>query len=176
MRSWEVSTRSPYRASAPIGSPKWSWIRSGSSWRSATGWLIVAVRGRRSGAARTSAVACAPLPGGVWVPGGLRRLQSGWDGRSPSGGFDSRPPPLIRPRLFVEVHRDAPDQGICPIAFSSFGHVRGALVSRLVSKNRLRLMQGDVAMPKAPRGKRVVDAASAWFSGRPRRNGPQAYR
>ena len=31
--------------------------------------------------------------GGVWVPGGLHRLQSGWDGRSPSGGFDSRPPP-----------------------------------------------------------------------------------
>ena len=31
--------------------------------------------------------------GGVRVPGGLRRLQSGWDGRSPSGGFDSRPPP-----------------------------------------------------------------------------------
>ena len=33
--------------------------------------------------------------GGVWVPGGLHRLQSGWDGRSPSGGFDSRPPPPI---------------------------------------------------------------------------------
>ena len=31
--------------------------------------------------------------GGVRVPGGLPRLQSGWDGRSPSGGFDSRPPP-----------------------------------------------------------------------------------
>jgi hypothetical protein len=31
--------------------------------------------------------------GGVRAPGGLRRLQSGWDGRSPSGGFDSRPPP-----------------------------------------------------------------------------------
>ena len=35
--------------------------------------------------------------GGVWAPGGLRRLQSGWDGRSPSGGFDSRPPPPIDP-------------------------------------------------------------------------------
>jgi len=35
-------------------------------------------------------------PGGVRAPGGLPRLQSGWDGRSPSGGFDSRPPP---PRL-----------------------------------------------------------------------------
>ena len=33
--------------------------------------------------------------GGVRAPGGLRRLQSGWDGRSPSGGFDSRPPPLV---------------------------------------------------------------------------------
>jgi len=33
--------------------------------------------------------------GGVWVPGGLPRLQSGWDGRSPSGGFDSRPPPPV---------------------------------------------------------------------------------
>ncbi len=31
--------------------------------------------------------------GGVRAPGGLPRLQSGWDGRSPSGGFDSRPPP-----------------------------------------------------------------------------------
>ena len=31
--------------------------------------------------------------GGVRVPGGLRRLQSGWDERSSSGGFDSRPPP-----------------------------------------------------------------------------------
>ena len=31
--------------------------------------------------------------GGVWAPGGLHRLQSGRDGRSPSGGFDSRPPP-----------------------------------------------------------------------------------
>jgi len=31
--------------------------------------------------------------GGVRVPGGLRRLQSGWNGRSPFGGFDSRPPP-----------------------------------------------------------------------------------
>ncbi len=37
--------------------------------------------------------------GGVRVPGGLRRLQSGWDGRSPSGGFDSRPPPPTRPRV-----------------------------------------------------------------------------
>ena len=36
------------------------------------------------------------LSGGVWVPGGLHRLQSGWDGRSPSGGFDSRPPPPIK--------------------------------------------------------------------------------
>ena len=27
------------------------------------------------------------------MPGGLRRLQSGWDERSSSGGFDSRPPP-----------------------------------------------------------------------------------
>ena len=31
--------------------------------------------------------------GGVRVPGGLRRLQSGWDERPSSGGFDSRPPP-----------------------------------------------------------------------------------
>src|SRR3954451_1733472 len=31
--------------------------------------------------------------GGVWAPGGLHRLQSGRDGRPPSGGFDSRPPP-----------------------------------------------------------------------------------
>jgi hypothetical protein len=35
--------------------------------------------------------------GDVWVPGGLRRLQSGWDGRSPSGGFDSRPSPPNKP-------------------------------------------------------------------------------
>ena len=35
--------------------------------------------------------------GGVRAPGGLRRLQSGWDGRSPSGGFDSRPPPPTTP-------------------------------------------------------------------------------
>ena len=35
--------------------------------------------------------------GGVWVPGGLHRLQSGWNGRSPFGGFDSRPPPLKSP-------------------------------------------------------------------------------
>ena len=34
--------------------------------------------------------------GGVRAPGGLPRLQSGWDGRSPSGGFDSRPPPPHR--------------------------------------------------------------------------------
>ena len=33
--------------------------------------------------------------GGVRVPGGLPRLQSGWDGRPPSGGFDSRPPPRL---------------------------------------------------------------------------------
>ena len=33
------------------------------------------------------------IGGGVRVPGGLRRLQSGWDERSSSGGFDSRPPP-----------------------------------------------------------------------------------
>ena len=37
------------------------------------------------------------ISGDVWVPGGLRRLQSGWDGRSPSGGFDSRPSPPIEP-------------------------------------------------------------------------------
>ena len=36
--------------------------------------------------------------GGVRVPGGLRRLQSGWDERSSSGGFDSRPPPPTRLR------------------------------------------------------------------------------
>ena len=37
--------------------------------------------------------ALASQRGGVWAPGGLHRLQSGRDGRSPSGGFDSRPPP-----------------------------------------------------------------------------------
>ena len=36
--------------------------------------------------------------GGVRVPGGLHRLQSGWDERSSSGGFDSRPPPPTTPR------------------------------------------------------------------------------
>ena len=46
----------------------------------------------------------APLPptgsvtlGGVRVPGGLRRLQSGWCERSSHGGFDSRPPPPFDP-------------------------------------------------------------------------------
>jgi len=39
--------------------------------------------------------------GGVRVPGGLPRLQSGWDGRPPSGGFDSRPPPLFNTVLVI---------------------------------------------------------------------------
>ena len=57
------------------------------------------------------------LPGGVWVPGGLRRLQSGWDGRSPSGGFDSRPPPLGRFWASTEVHEVHPELGECPPTF-----------------------------------------------------------
>ena len=40
--------------------------------------------------------------GGVRVPGGLPRLQSGWDGRTPSGGFDSRPPPPNLSNLFPQ--------------------------------------------------------------------------
>ena len=43
----------------------------------------------QQGADRTDRVGA----GGVWAPGGLHRLQSGWNGRSPFGGFDSRPPP-----------------------------------------------------------------------------------
>jgi len=47
--------------------------------------------------------------GGVWVPGGLPRLQSGWDGRPPSGGFDSRPPP---PPLPWPDERDGAGGGV----------------------------------------------------------------
>jgi hypothetical protein len=48
----------------------------------------------RRGKTPTCSAANATLAdGGVRVPGGLRRLQSGWEGRTPSGGFDSRPPP-----------------------------------------------------------------------------------
>ena len=47
------------------------------------------ITGFGCGAAGSGSVA----GGGVWAPGGLPRLQSGWDGRPPSGGFDSRPPP-----------------------------------------------------------------------------------
>ena len=36
-----------------------------------------------------------PHCGGVRVPGGLHCLQNSWNGRSPFGGFDSRPPPPI---------------------------------------------------------------------------------
>lgn len=49
--------------------------------------------------------------GDVWVPGGLRRLQSGWDGRSPSGGFDSRPSPPTGPRTSAGVFRKSPTRG-----------------------------------------------------------------
>ena len=52
-------------------------------------------KGRHAPPARPRrAGARARLPaGGVRRPGGVPRLQSGWDGCSPSGGFDSRPPP-----------------------------------------------------------------------------------
>ena len=62
--------------------------------------------------------------GGVRAPGGLPRLQSGWDGRSPSGGFDSRPPPPRRPdrlgRVFASknwrISPVAPERASGPVA------------------------------------------------------------
>ena len=48
---------------------------------------------RRSEADSSGVGAATVLDGGVRAPGGLHRLQSGWDRRSLSGGFDSRPPP-----------------------------------------------------------------------------------
>ena len=56
--------------------------------------------------------------GGVRVPGGLRRLQSGWQGRSPCGGFDSRPPPPNSFPAFADVRRKASELGLCPITFA----------------------------------------------------------
>jgi hypothetical protein len=83
---------------------------------------------RRSGLLRPAAgpptvgpaVACRDniSDGGVWAPGGLRRLQSGWDGRSPSGGFDSRPPPPIDPWTSGDVLRKFSDQVICEITLA----------------------------------------------------------
>src|SRR5437588_6009932 len=52
---------------------------------------------RSPGCGQREWVGASSLPaGGVRRPGGAPRLQSGWDGRSPSGGFDSRPPPRKR--------------------------------------------------------------------------------
>jgi hypothetical protein len=53
--------------------------------------------GKRCWVSRVRRATASVINGDVWVPGGLRRLQSGWDGRSPSGGFDSRPSPPISP-------------------------------------------------------------------------------
>jgi hypothetical protein len=64
--------------------------------------------------------------GDVRVPGGLRRLQSGWDGRSPSGGFDSRPSPPRGPRTSADVFRNRHTLGLFEIRFTD---VRGRLRS-----------------------------------------------
>ena len=61
----------------------------------------------RSGRSAPPARPCNVCVGGVRAPGGLRRLQSGWDERSSSGGFDSRPPPpegLAHPPATVVRH------------------------------------------------------------------------
>ena len=60
--------------------------------------------------------------GGVRAPGGLPRLQSGRDGRSPSGGFDSRPPP---PSLSTEIPRD-------PNNLTERNHVKKLLLTIIV--------------------------------------------
>ena len=57
--------------------------------------------------------------GGVWAPGGLHRLQSGWNGRSPFGGFDSRPPPRWGSPAFTTIPESGSEQ------VSPTGGVRG---------------------------------------------------
>ena len=55
------------------------------------------------------------MDGGVRVPGGLRRLQSGWNERSSFGGFDSRPPPRSGVAWNREERRDVRNDVTDPV-------------------------------------------------------------
>ena len=97
--------------------------------------------------------------GGVRVPGGLHRLQSGWDGRSPSGGFDSRPPPLLCLQTFAEIRRNESDQDFCLKRFPVVRRRSRSVTLSVTLKMALRATHPR-RHAQGPRGKRAVNEAT----------------
>lgn len=122
---------------------------------------------RRSASSATprTDIADSVTHGGVRAPGGLRRLQSGWDGRTPSGGFDSRPPPPTGPRASTAHCRNRSEQGFCTGPSVDVRGCPWSVTLRVALKTgSLRATQQGCGMPKTPRGKRVVDDSTGRFT------------
>ena len=121
-------------------------------------------------------------PGGVRAPGGLRRLQSGRDGRSPSGGFDSRPPPphVTRGFAVLPMARGALIVARCRcrgsgrrrqrtvLRFGVDGGGRGARVAGVVGYRRWPATFVPSSFRRRPR--RAPERAAALDLGRRRRD------
>ena len=113
------------------------------------------------------------------MPGGLRRLQSGWDERSSSGGFDSRPPPPTICRSGAvstdETHRLVTEWSrLRDLTARSDADRRSRSVDQLLHSQLISLvcramrMRAAVALQAHPKTESSISSRQLWNSVRRR--------